>query len=167
MGRWQIKCHGDGARFEAVADYVYRRFGGGVTYIADVAGGQGLLSRILSKKYNYVCEVIDPRGHTLKGVPSKTAYYTPDMAGFYDLIIGLHPDGATRAVAESALYRPVLLIPCCNDWDTGQKLGSCELVAAISDYFVQMGVQYETIAFDFKKPKNIGLLTTVSHDDSI
>ena len=159
MGRRQVKCHGDEARFEAVAEYVYRRFGSGVKYIADVAGGQGMLSRILSKKYNYEAEVIDPRGHTLIGVPSKQAYYTAEMACFYDLIIGLHPDGATRAVAESAASRPVILVPCCNDWDPSQKLGSRELVAAISGYFDQSGIPCELVAFDFKKPKNIGIVT--------
>ncbi|MCL2003562.1 MAG: hypothetical protein FWG72_06130 [Oscillospiraceae bacterium] len=159
MGRRQIKCHGDEARFEAVAEYIARRFGGGVTYIADVAGGQGLLSRILCKKYNYQAEVVDPRGYVLKGVPSRKIEYTPELASYYDLIVGLHPDGATRAVAESAVYRPVLLIPCCNEWDQTQKLGSRELVQAIVAYFDGKGIPHETVEFDFKKPKNIGLIT--------
>lgn len=158
MGRRQVKCHGDENRFEIVAEYVYGRFGDGVKYIADVAGGQGLLSRILNKKYNYVSEVIDPRGYALKGVPAKQSEYTPDMANFYDLIIGLHPDGATRAVAESAAYRPVLLIPCCNEWDKSRKLGSRELVKAICGYFDGMSIPNEIVELDFKKPKNIGVV---------
>ena len=158
MGRRQIKCHGDGGRFEIVAEYVYARFGGGVKYIADVAGGQGLLSRILNKKYNYEAEVIDPRGYALKGVPSKQVEYSPDMANFYDLIIGLHPDGATRAVAESAVFRPVLLVPCCNEWDKTRKLGTRELTLAICEYFNSMAIPNETVEFNFKKPKNVGII---------
>jgi hypothetical protein len=158
MGRQQVKCHGDETRFEIVAEYIHRRFGSSVTYIADVAGGQGLLSRILNKKYNYQAEVVDPRGYALKGVPSKQCMYSPDMAGYYDLIVGLHPDGATRAVAESAATRPVLLIPCCNEWDKTRKLGSRELVRAIVDYFDGMGIPNETVTFPFKKPKNIGIV---------
>jgi hypothetical protein len=158
MGRRQVKCRGDETRFEIIAEYVYRRFGNTVRYIADVAGGQGLLSRILSKKFNYKAEVVDPRGYTLKGVPSKQCEYRPDMAQYYDLIIGLHPDGATRAVAESAVYRPVLLVPCCNEWDKTRKLGSRELVQAVVDYFDGLGVPNETITFGFKGPKNIGIL---------
>ena len=158
MGRRQIKCHGDEDRFEIVADYIYQYFGRGVKYIADVAGGQGLLCRILNKKYNYEAEVIDPRGRALTGVPSKQAEYTPAMAGFYDLIVGLHPDRATRAVAESALYRPILLVPCCNEWDKSKKLGSRELIKAIAGYLEDNGIPYHTVEFDFKKPKNIGIV---------
>ena len=62
MGRkTQIKCNGDEARFEEVAKFIYDRFGNSIKYIADVAGGQGMLARVLNKKYNYDCEVIDPR----------------------------------------------------------------------------------------------------------
>ena len=159
MGRRQIRCHGDEGRFEVVAQYIYQRYGDSIEYIADVAGGQGLLSRILNKKYNYNAEVIDPRGNTLTGVPSKQADYAPEMAPFYDLIVGLHPDAATRAVAQSALYRPVLLVPCCNEWDKSQKLGSRELVQSIVDYFNSLGIPNETVEFDIKKPKNIGIIT--------
>jgi len=158
MGRKQILCRGDDSRFEIVAGYVYDRFGKSVRHIADVAGGRGLLSRILNKKYNYEAEVIDPRGYALLGVPIRQCEYTPDMAPMYDLIIGLHPDGATRAVAESAMRRPVLLVPCCNEWDKTQKLGSRELVRAIVDYLDGLGVPSETVTFNFKKPKNIGIV---------
>ena len=73
MGRMQVKCHGDDSRFEEVAAFVYERFGNSVRYIADVAGGQGLLARILSKKYNYDAEVIDPRHYQLVGVKTANA----------------------------------------------------------------------------------------------
>ena len=44
MGRHQHRCRGDPARFEAVAEFIQARFEDGVRYIADVAGGQGLVS---------------------------------------------------------------------------------------------------------------------------
>jgi len=158
MGRKQVKCHGDEKRFEIIAEYVYRRFGNSIKYIADVAGGQGLLSRILNKKYNYVTEVIDPRGYVLHGVPSKQVEYSADMAKFYDLIIGLHPDAATRAVAESAVYRPILLVPCCNEWDKTRKLGSRELIQAITGYLNSKDISNEIVVFNFKGPKNVGII---------
>jgi len=161
MGRQQVKCHGDVKRFEIIADFIYDRFSDSVKYIADVAGGQGLLSRILNKKYNYNSEVIDPRGFTLKGVSGRTCEYTSQMADYYDLIIGLHPDEATREVAESALKKPVVLIPCCNHWDTTQKLGSKELVKSICDYLAEHSINYEIKKFDFKGPKNIGIITSI------
>jgi hypothetical protein len=77
-----------------------------------VAGGQGMLTRILNKKFNYVCECIDLRGWVMKGVPNQQVEFIPSMAAYYDLIVGLHPDEATKVIAESALFRPVVLIPC-------------------------------------------------------
>ncbi|VGO21521.1 hypothetical protein [Pontiella sulfatireligans] len=60
MGR--KKFHGDPARFEIMAEVVHSHFGTSIQYVADVAGGQGMLSRVLRKQYNYDAEVIDPRG---------------------------------------------------------------------------------------------------------
>ncbi|MCL2518399.1 MAG: hypothetical protein FWF15_07540 [Oscillospiraceae bacterium] len=159
MGRQQIKCHGSPERFEEVAEFIYDKFGSAIKYIADVAGGQGALTRLLNKKYNYQAEVIDPRGYSLKGVPNRAVEYTPQMASYYDLIVGLHPDEATRAVVESALIMPVLILPCCNFWDTTQKLGCRELVSSIENYFIEKKINYERIQFKFDGPKNIGLLT--------
>ncbi len=94
-----------------MATFIYERYGSSVNYIADVAGGQGMLSRILRKKYNYEAEVVDPRGWTLRGVPNRAEEFDPALAPYYDLIVGLHPDQATRAVAEAALVKPVIIVP--------------------------------------------------------
>jgi len=159
MGRKQVKCHGDNSRFEEIADFIYNRYGNTIKYIADVAGGQGLLTKILNKKYNYESEVIDPREYQIKGVSNRQGEYSKNMAEYYDLIIGLHPDEATREVVESAHKRPVLVIPCCNFWDKTKKLGTKELTAAICGYFDSANIKYEVIKFNFKGPKNIGILT--------
>src|SRR5687768_14176914 len=105
------RFQGDSARFGAVAAYIAERYGRRVRYVADVAGGQGMLARTLRKKYNYEAEVVDPRGFTLVGVAARACEFSPTEADYYDLVVGLHPDQATRAVAESALRRPVVLIP--------------------------------------------------------
>ncbi|MBR4444083.1 MAG: hypothetical protein IKS52_12545 [Clostridia bacterium] len=160
MGRkTQVKCHGDDSRFEAVAQFVHDRFGNSIKYIADVAGGQGMLARILNKKYNYDAEVIDPRQYQLVGVNNRGCEYTSDMAGFYDLIIGLHPDEAVREVVESAKIRPVLVVPCCNFWDRSKKLGAREMIVEITKWLDENGIKYETVTFGFKGPKNVGILT--------
>ncbi len=160
MGRkTQVKCHGDESRFEEVAEFVHNRFGNSIKYIADVAGGQGMLSRILNKKYNYEAEVIDPRQYQVVGVKNRGCEYRSDMAGFYDLIIGLHPDEAVREVVESAKTRPVLVVPCCNFWDRSKKLGAKEMIVEITKWLDENGIKYETVVFGFKGPKNIGILT--------
>jgi hypothetical protein len=61
-------------------------------------------------------------------------------------------------VAEAALVRPAIIIPCCNFWSE-EKLGRDELVAAIEDYFSAHGVAFERVTFDFKGPKNIGIVS--------
>ncbi|HUD44131.1 MAG TPA: hypothetical protein VMR41_01170 [Patescibacteria group bacterium] len=129
------RFNGDASRFEAVADYIGTNFKGNARYIADVAGGQGMLARFLNKKYNFDAEVIDPREHVLLGVKNRQAVYTKDMADYYDLIVGLHPDEALRSVVESALIRPVLVIPCCNFWSKDEKLGRDALLQKIEDYY--------------------------------
>ncbi|MBP7859445.1 hypothetical protein KA001_00595 [Patescibacteria group bacterium] len=151
--------HGSPERFDEVADFVVKTFGRNIRYIADVAGGQGMLTRILRKKYNYECEVVDPRGYALVGVPSKKEEYTREMATMYDLVIGLHPDEATTEVVYSAFKTPTLIIPCCNFWDKTQKLGTKELVEAIETFYKKNGIRYKIVKFDFKSPKNIGILT--------
>jgi hypothetical protein len=160
MGRHRF--HGDPGRFDVLAAYIYDRYGQEIRYIADVAGGQGMLSRILSKKYNYECEVIDPRGWTLRGVAAQSTQFVPGSADYYDLIVGLHPDEATRAVAAAALVRPAILIPCCNFW-SAEKLGRDELVAAIGAYYREHDVMFEIVPFAFKGPKNIGLVSQPPH----
>lgn len=152
------RFHGDPARFEVVASFVYDRYGYSVSSIADVAGGQGLLCRILRKKYNYECEVVDSRGWTLRGVPNRQEEFAPSMADYYDLVIGLHPDEATRAVAEAALIRPAVLVPCCNFWSE-EKLGRDELIEAIEGYYRQHHVVFQRATLPFKGPMNIGVVS--------
>jgi hypothetical protein len=158
MGRKQHRCHGSPERFEIMADFIENYYGNSIQYIADVAGGQGLLARTLNKKFNYECEVIDPRGHTLTGVASRAAEFEPQMAAYYDLIVGLHPDEATRPIAEAALIRPAIIVPCCNFWSE-EKLGRDELVEAVATYYRQHAINFEIVEFDFKGPKNIGLVS--------
>ena len=160
MGRKnQVKCNGDDARFLEVAKFIHDRFGNSITYIADVAGGQGMLSRILNKKYNYKAEVIDPRHYQVVGVNNRECEYYSSMASYYDLIVGLHPDEAIREVVESSKQRPVLVLPCCNFWNRTKKLGTKEMIEEISKWLRENNIRYEIVTFSFKGPKNIGILT--------
>jgi hypothetical protein len=152
------RFYGDSDRFEVVADFIAGRYWQRVRYIADVAGGQGMLARILTKKYHFTCEVIDPRGWVLKGIQNRAEPFHPAQAEFYDLIVGLHCDEALREVAACAQVRPVVLVPCCNFWSE-EKLGQFELLAAIDEYYRVREIQYERVTFPFKGPKNIGLIS--------
>jgi hypothetical protein len=125
-----------------------------------VAGGQGMLARILAKRYGIECEVVDPRGWTLKGVPSRQEEYAASMADFYDVIVGLHPDEALRAVVDSARVRPVLVVPCCNFWARDQRLGQADLLAAIRRHHCGLDGGVEDFQLDFRGPKNRGMVLT-------
>lgn len=154
-----MKFHGDKERFDVVARFVWETYGSNVKYIADVAGGQGMLSRVLSKKFNYESEVIDPREYVLRGVSNRQDYYDSGMADYYDLIIGLHPDQATRPVVESALVRPIIVVPCCNFWDRSRKLGRDALVGEISRYLKDNKIDYGITELGLKTPYRICLYT--------
>ena len=81
------------------------------------------------------------------------------MAAFYDLIVGLHPDAATRPVAESAVYRPVVIVPCCNYWDKSRKPNSLAIVDEIAAYYDANGVAYERVKLGFQYP-NVCLVSS-------
>ncbi|EKE00008.1 MAG: hypothetical protein ACD_22C00106G0002 [uncultured bacterium] len=152
------KFHGAVDRFEVLADFIAGTYGRKIKFIADVAGGQGMLTRILRKKYNYEAEVVDPRGFTMVGVPNKKTEFNKDVAYIYDLVVGLHPDEATRAVAEGATIRPAILIPCCNFWDQTQVLGRDALIDEIAKFYDQNNVSYGRVNFGFASSKNVGLV---------
>lgn len=154
------RFHGDEKRFEVVAAFVGEHFGHSVKYIADVAGGQGMLSRILRKRYNYESEVIDPRGWTLNGVPTRQEYFDSEMASFYDLVIGLHPDQALPSVVEAAAIRPAVVVPCCNFFDRTQRLGRNELLTAIEQRLKGLEVDVQRFELGFAGPFNVALVTT-------
>ena len=158
MSRQQHLVYGDPNRFQVVADFVLTEFGKQTRYIADVAGGKGILTRILNKK-NLDCELIDPRQTSIKGIKHRQEPFLPEMTDYYDLLIGLHPDGALRELGEAALIRPVVMIPCCNFWDQYRR-GQKELLMAIKNFYRDNYVQYQEIVLDFKGPKNIAIVST-------
>ena len=153
------RFNGDPKRFEVVSDFVAETFGNNIKHIADVAGGRGMLSRVLRKKYNYNAEVVDPRGHLLVGVPSRQEEFNSDLASYYDLVIGLHPDEATRPVVEASLVTNTLIVPCCNFWDQTRKLGRDALLKEISDFYDTNVIKYRKEILDFEGPKNIAVVS--------
>lgn len=151
------RFHGDPARFDVLAGFVVERFPT-AHYVADVAGGQGMLARILTKRFGLECEVVDPRGWTLKGVAHRGIEYTADLADYYDLVLGLHPDEALRPVVESAAVRPVVVVPCCNFWSRSERLGRDALLDAVAAHQQAIGGTTELVSFAFSGPKNTGLV---------
>lgn len=159
------KFHGDPLRFEVVAEYIAQNYTGKVQRVADVAGGQGMLCRILNKKYNFECEVVDPRGWTLVGVPNRKEEFKADIADYYDLIVGIHPDEALKEVVYSAKLRPVIVVPCCNFWSKEETLGRDALLEKIEQFYKEKGITYQKVTFNFQGPKNIALVSEPPTDN--
>jgi hypothetical protein len=151
------RFRGDPARFEVVAWFVADRFPD-VRYVADAPGGQGMLTRILRKRFGFEAEVIDPRGWALKVVPARAGYYTSAMADYYDLVIGLHPGQALRSVVESATKVPVLVVPCCNFCSRDTRIGRAGLIKRISAFRHSLGGESEGVTLGFNGPMNQALV---------
>src|SRR5688572_16284692 len=116
-----------------------------------------MLARLLSKRHNIETDVVDPRGWVLRGVSSRNEHYRAEMADYFDVVVGLHPDEALREVVASAAVRPVVVVPCCNFWTRDEKLGRDALIDAIAESHDRVG-DMERVTFDFRGPKNLGLV---------
>lgn len=138
---------GDRQRFKVLADWIRTQYPQ-ARNVADVAGGGGRLFLHIG----LTGAVIDPRHSGLskserraqrRGYLPQIEYrhtlYTADQAEEFDLIVGLHPDGATAEIAASALKRPVCVVPCCNyGWNMPGDPANL-----VREYWSKMGVSWQ------------------------
>ncbi len=103
----------DKRRFELFAQFISERFS--ASRIFDIAGGQGRLNEALTK-LGHTVTTFDLRH---KHLPVRFAQraFTLEEPCEADLLVGMHPDGATRIIIEyAALHRlPFAVVPCCSD----------------------------------------------------
>lgn len=111
---------GDSYRSLALAEYVSRYYPPPLK-VADVAGGNGTLNDILTRR-GYDVVTIDPNLRMkYSGLKGEAVEFTAEKAREYDLIVGLHPDKATEEIVYSAKFRPTIIVPCCRHW-TGREM---------------------------------------------
>ena len=103
----------DKRRFDLFARFIVERFPG--SRIFDIAGGQGRLNEALSRLGRTVT-TFDSR-HKHLPVRYAQRLFTLEEPCECDLLVGLHPDGATRIIIEYAARhrRPFAVVPCCSD----------------------------------------------------
>ncbi|WP_224364491.1 hypothetical protein [Hyalangium versicolor] len=103
----------DKRRFDLFAQFIVERFV--APRIFDIAGGQGRLNDALSRLGRSVT-TFDLRH---KHLPVRFAQraFTLEEPCEADLLVGMHPDGATRIIIEyAATHRlPFAVVPCCSD----------------------------------------------------
>lgn len=103
----------DKRRFDLFAQFLVERFT--APRIFDIAGGQGRLNEALSSRGRTVT-TFDLRH---KHLPVRFAQraFTLEEPCEAELLVGMHPDGATRLIIEyAARHRlPFAVVPCCSD----------------------------------------------------
>jgi hypothetical protein len=103
----------DKRRFELFARFISERFS--APRIFDIAGGQGRLNEALTK-LGHTVTTFDLRH---KHLPVRFAQraFTLEEPCEADLLVGMHPDGATRIIIEYAAQHrlPFAVVPCCSD----------------------------------------------------
>ena len=109
---------GDKNRFKAFADFLLPKISKNAR-IADIAGGKGWLQAELRLRgFQNVCtfdRYLDTR-RTKNGVSWYCqSFFETDFAKDFDVLLGLHPDGATDTIIFSAAKyeKKFCLVPCC------------------------------------------------------
>ncbi len=117
----------DKLRFEVFARFLVERFG--ACRIYDVAGGLGRLNQELTRLGCRVTTFDSRRKHL--DVDYDEREFTLDVPCACDLVVGLHPDAATRPIIEYAgRHRvPFAVVPCCSDNSMSYKPWMRHLVA--------------------------------------
>lgn len=85
--------------------------------IADVAGGKGELAAELYRRGFRSVVTFDKRRNRANPARShyRYAFFEPEMADDFDLLVAMHPDEATDVVMAAAIERrlPYAVVPCC------------------------------------------------------
>ncbi|MCB1156813.1 MAG: hypothetical protein H7A25_07275 [Leptospiraceae bacterium] len=100
-------------RFEYFAGFIHKKFG--TCRIYDVAGGMGKLNEELSK---LGCDVLTfDKRHKHLPVKFEVKEFTLEEECRADLVVGMHPDGATKLIIDYAAMHniPFAIVPCCSD----------------------------------------------------
>lgn len=105
---------GDGRRISIMTNFVKRNYPN-IKTILCVADGKGTLGESL-KNEGYDVTIIDPVIKKNYKVPYIKKYFTEDFnAEDFDLLIGMHPDGATVPIIKVAkkYNKKFAIVPCC------------------------------------------------------
>jgi hypothetical protein len=118
---------GDKRRFDVFARFLVERFPAPRIY--DVAGGMGKLNEALARLGRTVTTYDRKVKHL--PVPYAERRFTLEEPCTCDLVVGLHPDGATRVILEYAARHalPFAVVPCCSDNGLSYKPWVRHLVA--------------------------------------
>jgi len=143
--------------------------------IADIGGGKGMLSYILSQKYGWDCTVIEPEKQDLlekytdlekqkieiekdEKIKYVAKPFSKEMAENYDLLIGLHAHGVNMHMIEACKEygKDFFLVPCCVIDEPIVKEFGVNWRESLVDYATGLGFDVKKVQLNFKG-KNIGI----------
>jgi hypothetical protein len=103
----------DKRRFEHFASFIVEHLPG--ERVFDVAGGMGKLNEALSTKGRSVT-TFDMR-HKHLPVRFEERQFSLEEPCACEVVVGMHPDGATRLIIEYAARHRIAfaVVPCCSD----------------------------------------------------
>jgi hypothetical protein len=118
----------DKRRFELFARLIRERFPE-ARRAFDVAGGMGRLNEELGK-LGIAATTFDSR-RKRQDVAYAERRFTLEEPCACDVVVGMHPDGATRVIVEYAAKHkvPFAIVPCCSDDGTPYKTWMKNLTA--------------------------------------
>ena len=118
-------------RFELFADFVAARFAD--PRVFDVAGGLGKLNLALTARGRRVTTF--DRRHKHLAVDFAERTFTLDEPCAAGVVVGMHPDGATRVIIEYAARHHIgfAIVPCCSDNGMSYKPWMRHLAALAHD----------------------------------
>ncbi|MBK8095953.1 MAG: hypothetical protein IPK26_02540 [Planctomycetes bacterium] len=104
----------DKRRFDLFAEFVRREFPD-AHRVFDIAGGMGKLNLALTDR-GLAVTTFDRRWKRAD-VRYAERLFTLEEPCACDLVVGMHPDGATRIIVEYAARHdlPFAIVPCCSD----------------------------------------------------
>lgn len=158
---------GDKTRAVKLAEFLYKTFPPNrCKRVADVADGKGELSLELLK-LGYQPTVIDPRKTSLSKaqrrqlrrklhiaeLPRTQTCFCHTQAEAYDLIVGMHPDGASYEIAAAAAKRAVVIVPCCNIWYGPDKQKTA--VESVANLWIKKNIPFNRDQLSITGPNTV------------
>lgn len=122
----------DKRRFDLFAGLITTHFAAPRIY--DIAGGLGRLNQALTVRGRDVT-TFDRRHKHLDGLKFEERLFTLDEPCGCDLVVGMHPDGATQLIVQYAAkhHIPFAIVPCCSENGMSYKPWMRHLLALAKD----------------------------------
>jgi len=115
---------GDSNRNVIFAQFIVKHFPKAKTILC-VADGKGELAYLLAKKGKIVrvIEAYPRQEYTHKKLRYEKGIFSSKSPISEDLVVGMHPDGATEAIIKSAKAngKAFAVVPCCHVLENGGK----------------------------------------------